>query len=58
MFRMAADDLFDLDELDEIINSIQTGRVTDCKFIGLYDPIETPKKKPNKRAKRTKGGQK
>ena len=41
---MAADDLFDLDELDEIINSIQTGRVTDCKFIGLYDPIETPKK--------------
>lgn len=55
---MAADDLFDLDELDEIINSIQTGRVTDCKFIGLYDPIETPKKKPNKRAKRTKGEQK
>ena len=27
MFRMAADDLFDLDELDEIINSIQTGRM-------------------------------
>ena len=41
---MAADDLFDLDELDEIINSIQTGRVKIFKFIDVYNSIETPMK--------------